>query len=296
MPRDPEQLAERLQRAEPLLMDGATGTELERRGIATRLPLWSADALIRAPEVVERIHRDYAEAGAQAITANTFRTQRRTLAREGLGERAEELTALAVRLAKRAGSGREEPPFVFGSDPPLEDCYRPDLVPDPAALEREHAEHCANLAAAGVDAILCETHNNLREACAAAGAARQTGLPVLVSFVCWDEARLLSGEPLADAALAVKALRPAALLVNCLPPSNVMSCLAVLAGAGLPFGVYANLGAPDESTGFRRSESITPRGFAEVAAEWALAGARLIGGCCGTTPQHIEAIRKRLFR
>ena len=82
--------------------------------------------------------------------------------------------------------------------------------------------------------------------------------------------------------------------MNCLPPSNAMACLAVLAGAGLPFGVYANLGAPDDTTGFRRSESISPRGFAASAAEWVAAGARLVGGCCGTTPAHIEAIRRSL--
>jgi len=290
----PERLSERLQRAEPLLLDGATGTELERRGVATRLPLWSAGALVGAPALVGRIHRDYAAAGAEALTANTFRTQRRTLAREGLGERAAALTALAVRLAREAAATSASRPLVLGSDPPLEDCYRPDLVPDEAALASEHAEHCANLAAAGVDAILCETHNSLREACAAARAASATGLPVLVSFVCWEGATLLSGERLADAVLAVRTLRPAALLVNCLPPSNVMACLEVLAGAGLPFGVYANLGAPDDATGFRRSEEVTPLRFAAAAAEWVAAGARLVGGCCGTTPAHIEAIRQSL--
>jgi len=290
----PERLSERLQRAEPIILDGATGTELERRGVATRLPLWSAGALLRAPALVGRIHRDYAGAGAEALTANTFRTQRRTLAREGLGDRAAALTALAVRLAREASAGSPSTPLVLGSDPPLEDCYRPDLVPNEAALASEHAEHCANLAAAGVDAILCETHNSLREACAAARAASATGLPVLVSFVCWEGATLLSGERLADAVLAVRTLRPAGLLVNCLPPSNVMACLEVLAGAGLPFGVYANLGAPDDATGFRRSEEVTPRQFAAAAAEWVAAGARLVGGCCGTTPAHIEAIRQSL--
>ena len=291
---NPESLAEKLQRAGPLLLDGATGTELERRGIPTRLPLWSAGALLSAPALVGRIHRDYADAGAEALTANTFRTQRRTLAREGLGDRAAALTALAVRLAREAAASSASSPLVLGSDPPLEDCYRPDRVPDQAALASEHAEHCANLAAAGVDAILCETHNSLREACAAARAASATGLPVLVSFVCWEGATLLSGERLSDAVRAVAALRPAALLVNCLPPSNVMACLAVLAGAGLPFGVYANLGAPDDAIGFRRSEDVSPRGFAQATAAWVGAGARLVGGCCGTTPGHIDAIRQSL--
>jgi homocysteine S-methyltransferase len=74
---NPDLLAERLRRGPPLLLDGATGTELERRGIATRLPLWSAAALIHAPAVISQIHLDYASAGAEALTANTFRTQRR---------------------------------------------------------------------------------------------------------------------------------------------------------------------------------------------------------------------------
>jgi S-methylmethionine-dependent homocysteine/selenocysteine methylase len=288
-------LADRLRGREPLLLDGATGTELERRGARTGLPLWSATALLEAPALVREIHRDYVAAGAEALTANTFRTQRRTLARGGLGERAAELTALAVRLAREAGAGAPEPVFVFGSDPPLEDCYRPDLVPDAAALAREHAEHCANLAAAGSDAILCETLGSVREAEAAARAACATGLPVLVSFVCWQGATLLSGEPLAVAIETVRALRPAALLVNCLPPSNLAPCLAVLAESRLPYGAYPNLGAPDDETGFRRSEDVSPAQFAALAAGWVAAGARLVGGCCGTTPAHIQAIRQRLF-
>ena len=95
------------------VLDGATGTELERRGVSTRLPLWSADALLRAPALVGRIHRDYAGAGAEALTANTFRTQRRTLAREGLGDRAAALTALAV--APGAGGRRERRPEPAGA-------------------------------------------------------------------------------------------------------------------------------------------------------------------------------------
>ena len=294
MPRVPASLSERLARSAPLILDGATGTELERRGVATTLPLWSADALLQAPALVGRIHRDYAEAGAQALTANTFRTQRRSLARSGLGERAAELTALAVELAREAAASVPAPPLVLGSDPPLEDCYRPDLVPDEATLASEHAEHCENLAAAGVDAILCETLNSVREARAAVRAASATGLPVLVSFVCWRGATLLSGERLAEAVEAVRALRPAALLVNCLPPENVAKCLAVLAQAGLPFGAYANLGVPDPLTGFRRSEETSPQRFAAHTKDWLGAGARLVGGCCGTTPDHIREIARHL--
>ena len=141
------------------------GTELERRGAPCELPLWSARALMDDPARVSQIHSDYAAAGAELLTANTFRTQRRTLARAGLGNRAAELSREAVRLARKAandaGPGRTI--WIAGSAAPLEDCYRPDLVPGADELEREHAEHAENLAAAGVDAILVETMNSTRD-------------------------------------------------------------------------------------------------------------------------------------
>ncbi|MDH5567158.1 MAG: homocysteine S-methyltransferase family protein [Myxococcales bacterium] len=285
-------LAARLSEGAIFVLDGATGTELERRGVPTDLPLWSAPALRDHPDVLEQIHADYVAAGVDALTANTFRTQRRTLARGGWGDRADALTARAVILARRgaarAAHGRRI--FVLGSAPPLEDCYRPDRVPDDAALEREHAEHARHLVAAGVDAVLVETMNSIREAVAATRAARRAGAAVLTSFVCWNGARLLSGESLAEAVKAVAAEDPLALLVNCLPPSNVPACLAVLATQPRPSGAYANLGAPDDTVGFRRSEDCTPEAFAAHARGWIEAGARIVGGCCGTTPEHLRAV------
>jgi S-methylmethionine-dependent homocysteine/selenocysteine methylase len=245
---------------------------------------------------VERVHADYVAAGAELLTANTFRTQRRVLARAGQGARAAELTRLAVDLARQAASGAQRRIFVVGSAPTLEDCYRPDLVPDARALAREHAEHAANLADAGADAILIETMNTTREAVAAARAASATGLPFLVSFTCWEGPTLLGGEPLSDALAAVAAQRAEALLVNCLPVSNVAACLPALAAAGLPFGVYANLGAPGVTSGAGSTEHYAPDAFAEHAARWVAAGARIVGGCCGTTPEYIRAIAERLAR
>ncbi len=289
-------LARRLAAPEPLLLDGATGTELEHRGVSTGLPLWSARGLLEAPEVVRAIHRDYVAAGADLLTANSFRTQRRALAHAGLAERADELTRLAVALARSAAdaatTGRRV--FVLGSAPTLEDCYRPGDVPDDGTLAAEHAEHLGHLADAGADGLLLETLNTVREAVAAARAARATGLPFLVSFVCWEGDALLSGEPLASALAAVAPFGPAAVGVNCLPPSNVPACLPALRAAGRPFAVYANLGAPDDETGFRRSEDCAPATFAGYATAWLAAGARVVGGCCGTTPAHVAALRRRL--
>jgi homocysteine S-methyltransferase len=83
-------------------------------------------------------------------------------------------------------------------------------------------------------------------------------------------------------------------MVNCLPPRNVGACLPALAGRAVPFGVYANLGAPDDASGFRRSDDCTPEVFADQALRWHGAGARILGGCCGTTPEHLRVIARRL--
>ncbi len=284
-------------------MDGALGTELERRSPdprATALPLWSTHALLHDAPLIREIHRDHRRAGAEILTANTFRTQRRILAREGLGDRVGELTALAVALAREAadeadaGGGRTA--WVAGSAPPLEDCYRPERVPDDAALAREHTEHARGLVRAGVDLILVETINTAREGVAALRAAREAGAEACISFVCDGAGRLLSGEALARALDAVAGLQPLAVLVNCLPPRHVRACLPALRASGIPFGVYANLGSPDDDVGFRRSDECSPQAFADLATGWVAAGASIVGGCCGTQPAHIAAIGAALAR
>ena len=240
------------------------------------------------------MHADHVAAGAEILTANSFRTQRRTLARASppaqLGERDAELTALAVALARKAAREAQRRVFVAGSASPLEDCFSPALVPDEASLQAEHTRHAQNLAEAGVDLILIETMNCVREAVAAARAAHATGLAFHVSFVSWRSAELLSGEPLAAGLAAVAPFVPLSVGVNCLPPSAVPACLPVLAGCGLPFGVYANLGAPLAQAAAMHSEECTPEQFAAHARGWLQAGARLIGGCCGTRPAHIRAL------
>ncbi len=302
--------ATRLRDGPPLLMDGALGTEIERRGVPSGLPLWSARALLEAPDVVAAIHRDYVASGVELLTAATFRTQRRTLERAGLvhgapaAELAASLTGAAVELARDATRdatnhtvpGAEVRVLVAGSQPPLEDCYRPDLVPDAAACEREHREHAENLAAAGVDVIAVETMNTIREACSAARAAAATGIPHFVGFVCDEDARLLSGEPLAEALTALAALgesAPDAVGVNCVPPRVALACLTALADTAGPFFVYAHLGEPT-GDGWHRSADCSPEVFAESAGDWLSAGACMVGGCCGTTPDHLRALAARM--
>ena len=151
-----------------LLLDGATGTELGRRGVDISLPLWSARALLDAPKTLEAVHRDYLHAGADLITTCTFRTHRRSLAKGNLGDRARELTHRAVEIAQRARDAVNRKAKVVGSVAPLEDCYRADLAPPLQQCEAEHREIIGQLLEAGVDGILIETQNTLRESAAAA--------------------------------------------------------------------------------------------------------------------------------
>ncbi len=287
-------LKQRLGNPPPLLLDSAMGTELERRGARCQLPLWSAWALIDAPSVVLAIHRDDVEAGADILTANTFRTHRRSLEKAGKGKRAEELTRQAVTLARRAAGESTRAILVAGSLSPLEDCYRPDLVPDEGALWQEHGQQAMLLAQAGADLILAETHNTVRELVAAVRASKETGLPVIASIITDGQGRLLSGESIAEAARAVEPLRPDVLAINCVSVRRLLPDLRVLAEAapGAPLAAYGNLGPPAGRGGTLFNEPVDPEEYASIARQWLAIGTRIVGGCCGTTSAHTAALRK----
>jgi S-methylmethionine-dependent homocysteine/selenocysteine methylase len=302
---------QRLATSRPLLLDGATGTELQRRGVDTGLPLWSARALIEAPSVLQAIHTDYINAGADIITTNTFRTHRRTLERAGIGSRTTELTRLAVQLARDAAQSVDRKIFVAGSLSPLEDCYAPDLVPPDGDLWIEHAEMARDLAQAGCDLLLVETMNTIREAVSAARCAAATGLPVGVSFVVgpagrppdqvnltnaadtFAELKLLSGESITAAIAALRSINPAVVLINCVPLAFIDRAFEELRAAySGPIGLYANVGHADDQAGWTLTDDVLPAAYAQHAEQWVQRGAAIVGGCCGTTPAHIAALRQ----
>jgi homocysteine S-methyltransferase len=289
-------LAERLAAGVPLLLDGALGTELDRRGVRTFLPLWSALGMIEAPAVVKQIHLDYARAGADVLITDTFRTTRRTLRKAGRdGDEAAVLNELAVRLAREAANEAGSDALIAGSIAPLEECYSPWLSPEPEVAFAEHREQAALLADAGADLLMVETMPLIREAVVAGRAALETGLEVTVGFVLGDDGRLLSGETLADMVAALAGLPISAILINCTPRNATTSALRALRElTDLPIGGYANLGVVEDSVGWTADESVTGQEYAASAQEWIDAGARLVGGCCGTRPAHIAAIRDAL--
>jgi S-methylmethionine-dependent homocysteine/selenocysteine methylase len=282
---------QRLADPRPIILDGAMGTELEHRGIDTSTPIWSALALLEAPRLVEQIHREYLDAGAEIITTNTFRTHRRNLEKVGMAEEAARLTTLAVAIAQAAVRASGSPAFVAGGISPLEDSYTMAPLPREVYV-REHSEMARNLAAAGVDLLLLETMKEIAESEAAASAAASTRLPFGVSFICKLDGRLFSGESLADAVRAVEAHGPAFVGVNCTAAPSIGVALAELrAATQLPISVYANPSHTEDYQHWGESEAAEPAAYARLAAEWLQGGAQLIGGCCGTTPEHIAHLQ-----
>ncbi len=278
-----------------LLLDGGIGSELIRRGVGAASRLWGVGALLDAPDEVRRLHADYARADADLHTAATFRISPYALRRAGLEERAADLAVLAVRLLREGAAEADRRVLALASMTSLEDCYRPDLVPPDHVLEREHEATVEILVDAGADGLLLETFNTIREAAIAAKAAAHSGLPVIVSFACQRDGRLLSGEDPSQAARAVSLPGVVAVGTNCTSCEAVPTVLRRLAnGTSLPLAAWANNAWAGEDSPWLASPRLSPEGFADAAQRWLEAGARLVGGCCGTGPAEIAALAAAL--
>ena len=260
------------------ILDGPIGTELAARGVPTPPGEWSAWAITHAPDQLAALHAEYAAAGATVHTANTFRAQPGVY-----GERFEGILRQAVRLARGAVPKNHQ---VAGSIAPIHDCYEPWRSPkNPRPAHRQMAQA---LAAAGVDLLLCETFPHVGEGLIAVEEAVATGLPTCASFTAGPEGTLLSPAALGEAASAAVDRGAAAVLVNCVPARLTLAYVERLARLGVPFGAYANAGGVGEGVGWGEGGEERYLAYAQT---WASAGATLIGGCCGTTPAHIAALK-----
>lgn len=281
-----------------ILLDGAMGTELNHRGIDTTLPLWSAKALDQDPLVVETIHQDYVEAGSDVITANTFRTTRFTYQQAGMdemeaGTHARDATSKAVALALKASAGKA---LVAGSIAPVADCYTPQDYPGHTVAENTYNELSSYLLEAGVHLLLLETHITFEEVQIALTVASKTGLPVWVSFLINQELCLWDGTPLATAVDMAGGEGAQAVLINCVTLDIAHKGLQELHKVtSLPLGIYANAGKSQPATDGTISEYVGDIEFVAAAQTWVTAGARIVGGCCGTTPMTISRLRSALF-
>src|SRR5499433_2953654 len=292
----PHAFSERLAEG-ALLCDGAMGTVLYARGC----PLDACfDVLnVNNARLVQAVHADYVAAGADAIETNTFGANRFKLAVHGLDAQVREINRRGVRLARdvRESAGRDV--WVLGSMGPLGKYLEPlgTVTADEAReVFREQAEA---LLEGGVDAFVVETFSDLTEIALAVAAIRSiTDLPVVAQMAFTDEGVTFMGRPPGEVARTLRALGAQALGANCSVGSSilydVLERMAPEAG-GVPLAIQPNAGLPSR-IGERLIYLSSPGYMAEYAGRMVEIGARLVGGCCGTTPAHTAAMRETLDR
>jgi len=286
-----------------ILLDGGMGQELIRRSGQAPTPLWSARVMLDNPDLVETLHLDFIRAGAKVIALNNYTATPSRLARDATVDLFKPLHREAKRIARSARDKSEMKDVrIAGCLPPLVASYKPELAPSPEDCLTQYRELVA-VQADGVDVFFCETLATIREAKAAATAARETGLPTIVSFTLDDDmpANLRSGESLIDAVETVASLGVEAVTVNCSMPETVSEAMPILVNAFPKVGGYANgfqsiapLDAGGTVSGMKARQDLTPEKYTEYALGWVDMGAQIIGGCCEVGPDHIAAIHKAL--
>jgi homocysteine S-methyltransferase len=301
-----------IEQGPPVLFDGAIGTELARRGFELRAPLFSARALLDAPELVEQLHWDYLCAGAQVLTTNSFGLHVASLAAAGIAQRQGELARRSVEVLERVrararAEGGESKFRIAGSIPPR----ARDAAAEQAIARAEYRAYAEHLIAAGVDLLLLETFTNVRDARLALEGLVGVELPVWLSVVAGhrsspaskpDGTRLLDGDRFKDLAQLLRSETsqvPDALLINCTQIDAIPAALDALihatATTTVPLGLCPHLGRRRHD-GVWIDRILESEVLAEQIQAWMHSRPRLIiaGACCGSRPEDIAALCRRL--
>jgi homocysteine S-methyltransferase len=283
----------------PLLADGAMGTVIYARGVFINR---CYDELnLSDPGLILSIHEDYLQAGAEIIETNTFGANRFRLARHGLADKVAQINAAGVRLARQAvehlRDKQASEAWVAGSVGPLGVRLEPLGKTGLDEARAAFAEQIDALAEAGVDLLIIETMPALNEAHEALAAAREVApnLPVLVLVTVDDESNCLDGSSPAQAAALLTEWGASAVGVNCSTgPSTALTAIeAMRAATSLPLVAMPNAGLPRAVEG-RNIYLCSPEYMAEFTRKAIAAGVQIVGGCCGTTPNHIRAMRSAM--
>jgi len=279
-----------LEQKSVFLLDGAMGTQLDKRGLMSR-----GRNNLDAPQAVLEIHQTYAQCGCDAVTTNTATMNRLYVETHNVDVSVEEVNRAGVRLADRAvGCGQ----YVLANLSSTGKLLDPYGDYTEAQFYEAFQEQAQVLAEAGVDGLLIETMFDLREAvCALRACKDSTSLPVLVCIAFQTEdkgGRTMMGDTAEQCARQLTEAGAEAVGANCgdLDPSQMARVVALLkAATDLPIIAQPNAGKPKLVDGKAVFE-MTPGPFAEGIAECIRAGARIVGDCCGTTPQHIKAVHE----
>lgn len=284
-----------------VVLDGGLSTQLERHGADFSGRLWTGKALLEKPDVVEQAHRDFVEAGAAIISTASYQISRSGFIAEGMTAADADLALTrSVEIAREAtrGTGVKVAASVGPYGATLHDGseYRGNYGVDQATLEDFHRERIRVLAAAKPDYFAVETIPEITEAKAVVAVlAEYPDIPAWVSFSCGDDAHLVSGEKIEDAARAVAALpQLVAIGMNCVPPENVAPLATRIASVtNTPVIGYPNRGGVWDSA-TKTWSGQTPKTLAQWWPEWQAAGVSFVGGCCGHDAVAIAQLRESL--
>ncbi len=280
-----------------IVCDGAMGTELQRAGLAIGEcgERWALDHADR----LQAIHAAYIAAGSQAIITNTFGANRWVLGRYGLDAQVEAVNRAAAAIARHAAG---DAVAVLGDIGPFGGFLKPLGEVDAGELELEFSRQARALLEGGADGIVIETMSAIEEVTAAIRGARAAGAPFVIASLAFDRLpngaiRTMMGVSPEQAARTAASEGVDAVGANCgtrmTAPDFAEIVAAFKSVAGLPIVIQANAGSPELVDG-RAVYRLTPEAFADGMADVVAAGARLVGGCCGTTPAHIAALAARV--
>ena len=285
-----------LDEAATLVADGAMGTMLNARGVSFEKCFDELN--LSNPAVVAEVHREYIEAGAQIILCNTFSANRYKLEKFGLQEKLVAINTAGVELARRVAAASYKDVLIAGDIGPLGVRLAPFGRVQVEDARAAFAEQVNALCAANVDLIVIETMADLYEARAAVQAAKENcALPVIVSVTFTRDGRTILGDTPEKAARLLAETGADVIGVNCSGgPAQLLRILRQMKQAVAPhikFWVKPNAGWPEQVSG-RIMYPADPEYFGDYALSFRIAGANIVGGCCGTTPRHIAAMRKAL--
>ena len=272
-----------------IVADGATGTNLIQRGLERGVT--AEDWVIDNPEKIKKLHLDFIEAGAEIILTSTFGGSEIRLEQSGLRDKYEQVNHAAVTLAKEAVKNTRV--IVAGSMGPLGQMIKPLGTLEIRKAESYYARQASALCAAGVDIIVIETQFDLTEAKAAINGVKSSCQQALVCSFSFDRGvKTMMGVSPSSFVKEVGGLGLSAIGINCGKSLNDNSnALKELSNSTeIPIWFKPNAGLPHLDEDGNPTYDITPGQMAENVASWIESGARIIGGCCGTTPEHLKAI------
>ena len=273
----------------PLVLDGAIGSLLQQRGVQIHEHLWSSYANITSPESVLEIHKEYIQAGADIVTANTFRTNPIAYERSRLKISNKEFVKSAVSLAIEAIEESEREIILAGSNPPAEDSYQAFRKFSKSEIEINHKRHIDYLWEGGVDFVLNETQSHFDEIQIICEHSFNNNIPFMISLFVTEDGEIFSGEKFTEIVKYIEQFNPIAVGINCVT-TNTFENVVKNNIPNINWGFYLNCGSGDYNDD-EIFEGVSPPEYVKIVRKHLLQNLFFVGSCCGSSPAHTKVIK-----